>query len=65
MESFFKVKERGSSVRMELMAGITTFMAMVYILMVNADMFSSQISYGAAYIATAIRESFRMSLSSI
>ena len=41
------------------MAGVTTFMAMVYILMVNAGMFSGVITdsadpYGAAYIATAI-----------
>ena len=56
MENFFKVKEKGSTVRIEIMAGITTFMAMAYILMVNADMFSnlSGVSYNAIYIATAI-----------
>ena len=56
MESFFKVKEKGSTVKIEIMAGITTFMAMAYILMVNADMFSSLdgVSYNAVYIATAI-----------
>lgn len=55
MESFFKVKERGSSVRMELMAGLTTFMAMSYILMVNAGIFSAlpEVSYNAMYIATS------------
>ena len=38
------------------MAGITTFMAMAYILMVNAEMFENlgTVSYGAVYIATAI-----------
>ena len=36
----FKLKEHGTSVKIEIMAGITTFMAMVYILMVNAGMFS-------------------------
>ncbi len=38
------------------MAGVTTFMAMAYILMVNAGMFASlgTVSYGAIYIATAI-----------
>ena len=41
MENFFKVKEKGSTVKIEIMAGITTFMAMAYILMVNADMFSN------------------------
>ena len=56
MENFFKVKEKGSTVKIEIMAGITTFMAMAYILMVNADMFSNLdgVSYNAIYIATAI-----------
>ena len=40
MEKFFKVKEHGSTVKTEVLAGITTFMAMAYILMVNANMFS-------------------------
>lgn len=55
MEKFFKVKEHGSTVKTEVMAGITTFMAMAYILMVNANMFTATgVSYGAIYIATAI-----------
>lgn len=56
MENFFKVKENGSTVRTEVLAGLTTFMAMAYILMVNAGMFSDlgTVSYHAIYIATAI-----------
>ena len=56
MDRFFKVTERGSSVRTEIGAGLTTFMAMAYILMVNAGMFSTLdgVTYGAVYIATAI-----------
>ena len=55
MEKFFKIKEHGSSVKTEVVAGITTFMAMAYILMVNAGMFTDlSVSYGAVYIATAI-----------
>ncbi len=63
MEKFFKIKERGTSVKTEFIAGMTTFFAMVYILMVNANMFSDPfgdgsnplgVSYGAIYIATAI-----------
>lgn len=63
MEKFFKLKENGTTVRTEVMAGITTFFAMVYILMVNANMFANPfgdgtnvlgVSYGAIYIATAI-----------
>lgn len=36
MEKRFHLKEHGTTVRTEIMAGITTFMAMAYILMVNA-----------------------------
>ena len=63
MERLFKIKERNSSVRTELIAGMTTFFSMVYILMVNANMFADPfgdgsnplgVSYGAIYIATAI-----------
>lgn len=63
MERFFKLKDRGTTVRTEFIAGMTTFFAMVYILMVNANMFADPlgdgsnplgVSYGAIYIATAI-----------
>lgn len=63
MEKFFKLKERGTNVKTEFIAGMTTFFAMVYILMVNANMFADPfgdgsnplgVSYGAIYIATAI-----------
>ena len=56
MEKRFHLKENGTTVRTEIMAGITTFMAMAYILMVNAGMFADLgvVSYGAIYIATAI-----------
>ncbi|MBQ7962249.1 MAG: NCS2 family permease [Clostridia bacterium] len=63
MEKFFKLKERGTTVKTEFIAGMTTFFAMVYILMVNANMFADPfgdgsnplgVSYGAIYIATAI-----------
>ncbi len=63
MERIFKLKERNTTVKTEFIAGMTTFFAMVYILMVNADMFSNPfgdgsnplgVSYGAIYIATAI-----------
>ena len=63
MARFFKLKKRGTTVKMEFIAGMTTFFAMVYILMVNANMFADPfsdgsnplgVSYGAIYIATAI-----------
>ena len=56
MEKFFKLSEKGTNVRTELIAGITTFMAMAYILMVNPGMFAElgTVSFGAVYIATAL-----------
>lgn len=56
MEKMFKLSQRGTNVRTEVVAGITTFMAMAYILMVNPGMFSALpgVSYNAIYIATAI-----------
>lgn len=56
MEKFFKVKENGSTVRTEVLAGLTTFMAMAYILLVNPGMFAElgTVSFDAIYIATAI-----------
>ena len=38
LEKLFKIKERGSSVRTEIIAGFTTFLAMAYILAVNPGM---------------------------
>ena len=49
------LKEKGTTVKTEIMAGLTTFMAMVYILMVNAGMFTEiGVSYGAMFIVTAL-----------
>lgn len=38
MERLFKLKEKGTNVRTEIIAGITTFLAMAYILAVNPGM---------------------------
>lgn len=55
LEKLFKIKERGSSVRTEIIAGITTFLAMAYILAVNPNYMSiAGIPVGAAFSATAI-----------
>ena len=37
IERYFKIREKGSSVRTELLAGVTTFIAMAYILFVNPN----------------------------
>ncbi len=55
LEKIFKIKERGSSVRTEIIAGITTFLAMAYILAVNPSYLSAAgIPAGAVFSATAI-----------
>lgn len=56
MENFFGLKQRGTTIKTEVLAGITTFMAMAYILFVNAGMFANlgTVSYEAIYIATAL-----------
>ena len=52
---FFKLKEHGTSVRTEIIAGITTFLAMAYILAVNPSYLEAAgIPKGAAFSATAI-----------
>ncbi|MBO5509057.1 MAG: NCS2 family permease, partial [Lachnospiraceae bacterium] len=42
MENFFKIKERGSDVRTEIFAGITTFFAMAYIIFVNPNQVAAE-----------------------
>lgn len=41
MEKFFKFTERGTSLRTELIAGVTTFMTMAYIIFVNPGILSA------------------------
>lgn len=40
LDNFFGIKKAGSSFKTEIIGGLVTFMAMVYILMVNANMFA-------------------------
>ncbi len=55
MERFFKLKENGTNVRTEVIAGITTFMTMAYILAVNPNMLAAAgIDPTAALIATCL-----------
>ena len=55
IEKIFKLKERGTSIRTEVIAGITTFLAMAYILAVNPGyMEIAGIPKAAAFSATAI-----------
>ena len=65
LEKHFKLGENKTTIKTEVVAGLTTFMAMVYILIVNAGMFgdlggiqvgspSSDQMFNAVYIATAL-----------
>ncbi|WP_440116212.1 NCS2 family permease [Paenibacillus sp. QZ-Y1] len=57
MDRFFKLKENGTNVRTEIVAGLTTFMTMAYILFVNT-LFLGQAGAGmsdnAVFFATAV-----------
>lgn len=53
MERFFKIRERGSSVSDEVIGGLTTFLAMAYIIAVNPSMMEvAGIPFNAALTAT-------------
>ena len=57
MEKLFKLKERGTTISKEIIAGITTFLAMAYILAVNPGMLGSignGMTFGSGFTATAI-----------
>ena len=55
MEKFFKLKERNTNVRTEVIAGLTTFLAMAYILAVNPGILGQAgLDSGAVFTATAL-----------
>ncbi|MHA3902847.1 NCS2 family permease [Castellaniella sp. WN] len=55
LEQFFKLKEHGTSVRTELLAGLTTFLTMSYIVFVNPDILSGTgMDKGAVFVATCV-----------
>jgi AGZA family xanthine/uracil permease-like MFS transporter len=55
MEKFFKLKEHGTNVSTEVLAGFTTFFTMAYIIFVNPSMLSlTGMPYQAVFLATII-----------
>lgn len=56
MERFFRLKENGTNVRTEIMAGLTTFMTMAYVLAVNPIILSggTGMNWTSVFLATAI-----------
>ncbi|RMC38052.1 NCS2 family permease [Paracoccus alkanivorans] len=55
MERYFKLAEHGSSIRTEVIAGVTTFLTMAYIIFVNPDILSSTgMDRDAVFVATCL-----------
>ncbi|MBP3853363.1 MAG: NCS2 family permease, partial [Erysipelotrichaceae bacterium] len=75
MEKFFKLKEKGTDVKTEIIAGLTTFLAMAYILGVNpailgdagmdvsAVFFATALASGVASIAMGLAANYPVALS--
>ncbi len=55
IEKYFKLKEHGTDAKTEVLAGITTFMTMAYILIVNPLMLhDAGMNFGGVFTATAL-----------
>ncbi|HZG75600.1 MAG TPA: NCS2 family permease, partial [Paenibacillus sp.] len=55
MERYFKMKERGTSLPTEILAGVTTFLTMVYIVIVNPGILSGAgMDFDGVFIATVL-----------
>lgn len=64
MEKIFKIKEKGSTVRTEILAGITTFMTMAYIIALNPNLLTGFDSgsplWNGVFLATCIASAIGM-----
>jgi AGZA family xanthine/uracil permease-like MFS transporter len=59
LESYFKISERGSSVRTEVLAGVTTFLTMAYIVAVNPGILAAAgMDQKAAFVATCLAAAY-------
>lgn len=59
LERVFKLRENNTNVRTEVLAGITTFMTMAYIVIVNPNILSDAgIPFEAAFFATCMSAAF-------
>jgi len=55
MDKFFKLKEKGTNVRTEIIAGLTTFFTMAYIIIVNPAILSmTGMSFDGVFVATIL-----------
>jgi AGZA family xanthine/uracil permease-like MFS transporter len=55
LERYFEIREHGSTVRTEILAGVTTFLTMAYIVFVNPSILSAAgMDKGALFVATCL-----------
>ncbi len=54
LEKQFKLKENGTNVKTEILAGITTFLSMAYILAVNPNILGKVMNANGVFLATAL-----------
>ena len=54
LDKLFHLKEHGTNVQTEVMAGITTFLAMAYILAVNPSILGTVMDESGVFVATAL-----------
>ncbi len=59
LNSLFKIQQSGSSIRTEIMAGLTTFITMAYIIFVNPSiMTNAGMPFGPVMVATCLASAF-------
>ncbi|WP_432720180.1 NCS2 family permease [Jeongeupia wiesaeckerbachi] len=59
LDAFFKLKEHGTDVRTEVIAGFTTFLTMAYIIFVNpAILHLTGMDFNAVFVATCLAAAF-------
>ena len=55
LERYFQLREHGTSVKTEVLAGLTTFLTMAYIIFVNPAILSQTgMDFNAVFVATCI-----------
>jgi AGZA family xanthine/uracil permease-like MFS transporter len=54
LEKVFKLEEHGTNVKTEVIAGLTTFLSMAYILAVNPSILGAVMNANGVFVATAI-----------
>ncbi|HVK52257.1 MAG TPA: NCS2 family permease [Pseudoxanthomonas sp.] len=59
LDAFFKLRQHGTDVRTEVLAGLTTFLTMSYIVFVNPDILATTgMDAGAVFVATCLAAAF-------